>query len=416
MRAHDGVMSGRRRGAFLPAPSSFYCRTLSSTHPLASSQLYAQAIARQLNYGNPNFNFNNGAEGYEGLGMYTGIVESAGNGVSVNWHSYTIPVYIIRNRNQSRSQVYLVESQTSETLRPEVEPWIALREKFASVPMPLLSQCLFGQLPAEGTDKECIVINSATGEMWEMWGLGQFASGPHTGEWKFGNGAYCPNVAEWNGFPLRPTSGLSASGLPGVGGLITHEDLIEVLRGEITEFNHALDMSYPVTTGTYVAPAVGADHWPNELKEYETAKGEKKTNPAYLKDAVPEGSMYRLPYGAKIGEFTSLPGGKIETAIFNTLVNKGVIVRDHSGSCTFHIEDQHPMGSGYAYQPVNVYAGEHVGNGAEAMAEITATVGSGLTDPSLPTIKEVFAGPSSVVYKMMQYCAGELKQIEPFST
>lgn len=420
MRAHDAIASGRRRGAFVPLPNSWYRRTLGSSHPLAPSQLNAQSLARQLNYGNSSFNFNNGAEGYPGLGMTTGIVENAGYGVSLNYHSYTIPVYVIRNSSQPKVKVWLVGgSGTNEELRPEVEPWIALRKGFAEVPMPLLSQCLFGELPVEGTDKECIVIDLATGQMWEMWGLGQFAAGPHIGEWKFGDGEYQPSIATFNGFPTRSGGALSASGLPGIGGLITFQDLIEVLRGEITEFGHALDLSAHATSGEFVAPAVGADHFPNELKEYENGKGEKVVNPAYLKDAIPEGSMYRLPAGASIGEFSSLPGGKVETAIFNTLVNRGVIVRDHSGTGTFHVEGYTSMGSGCAYQPVNPYAGEHVGAGSEIFAEINETLrnaGSELLDKSLPTLTETFAGPKSVVYEMMQYCANELKQIEPFSS
>jgi hypothetical protein len=418
VRAHDGVMSGRRRGAFYPLPASFYRRTLSSSHPLASSQLYAQALARQLNYGNSSFNFNNGAEGYAGLGMANGIEENAGYGIALNWHAYTIPIYVIRNKNQPKVKVWAVESQTSEVLRPEVEPWIALQAAFSQVPMPLLSDVKFGQLQSEGTDKECVVIDLATGQMWEMWGLGQFASGPHAGEWKFGDGEYIGNIATCSGFPTRSGGALSASGLP-LGYPITFQDIIEVLRGEITEFGHALDLSVHSTNGEHVEPAVGSDHFPNELKEYENAKKEKVVNPAYLKDAVPEGMMVRLPFGASIKEFGSLPGGKIETVIFNTLVNRGAIVRDHAGSGTMTVEDYHSLGSPYMYQPVNPYAGEHVGAQASIFAEINATLataGSELKDTTVPTMTETFAGPNSVVYKMMQYCANELKQIEPFSS
>jgi hypothetical protein len=421
-------------------PNAVHRRLLGASHPLASDQKYAHALARQLNYNNPNFNFNN-LGGYEGMG-YGG--NSSGFNSIVAWKSFTNPIYVV-GPTQPKVKVWLVNEETPKSAE-ELSAEETLRTGsfnenvqagFLEVPMPELSKVLFGQLGSVGTDDQCIVWQPSTGGLWEMHRIAKFLhskeEGGHkvtAGEWKIGYGAF-HNANTWNG--IGTEAGLvSASGLYCAGGMITLQDIIEVLRGG--EIKHAIGMYAIVRRNEFIAPAVSHDTASNQFKEYENAKKEKVPNPAYTelgyetkakeeksesakgwRDAVPEGAWFRLPQEATAGEFSLT--GKVETAIFNAIRNYGLVVQDGGGACGIYVEDYHTLGSPYCYANVNPYGGYNTaGQDLAQMNAINAVIPSSWTDSTLPAFTEQFESTNSLVYKLWEKCAGSLQQIEPFSS
>src|SRR5205814_10643032 len=93
-----------------------------------------------------------------------------------------------------------------------------------------------GQVESAGTDAQAIIWDMGTGEIWEFHRLKKFKfdkeEGGHKvkkGEWKFGFGGY--HAGGWNAFSQPGKGFTSASGVYVGIGLITFQDIVEVLRG-----------------------------------------------------------------------------------------------------------------------------------------------------------------------------------------
>jgi hypothetical protein len=437
MRAGRAFESGRGQMPSVFLPNSVFRRRLAADAPLAStSAKFSAALARQLNYGNPNFNFNN-LGGYEGMGSATW---KAGYSTTINWKQFTHPVYIAPPGQPEVPVTLVVEEapvagvNAAEETPRSGEFFEALQLLFNSVPMPDPAKVLFGRLPSVGTDGTFVLYQPSTGRMWEMHRLSQFKTGPKAGQWKCGFGGF-HNAKTWNAIgklgPGPEFGATSASGLAVVEGLITFQDLIEVLRGG--SINHALSLAVIARRNEHLAPAISHDFGPNNHPTYVNAGGETVPNPAYetkgyesaaaeaggvgnLKkgyaDAVPEGSWYRLPESAVFEEF-ALPGGKLEKAIFEAIRKYGLVVRDASGTCAMYLENYQALGSPYSWSKVNPLAGSPFTEVDEIVNNIVPV---SWTDSTLPKLTETAAGPESALYKLYEKCASSLVQIEPFSS
>lgn len=405
-----------------------------------ADQKYARALGRQVNYGNPKYFASLSGAPYAGTG-YNGSKTNPiniGYQTVINERQFSQPIYVVP-ADQPKVKVWLVQSEPKigaelgpeETLN-EGEHAKGVQANFLEVPMPELSKVLFGQLPAIGTDGQMVIYQPSTGGMWEIFRLRQFKEaqegGPNKGDWKFANGGY-HNAKTWNGIGVNEVGYVSASGLSVSEGLITLQDLVEVLRGG--KIKHGLSGALSVKRNEFLAPAISHDTIPNGCRFLDN--GETEQNPAYWTkgyeneakedegegklaygwcDAVPEGSMFRLPFDSRPSDF-SLPGGPLETAIFEALREYGWMFRDGAGANnSFHMESYQAIGSPYCTAAVNPLAGAQ----PEKFEAINAVIPSSWTDSTLPTLEEEIQGPGSCVFTLLEKCGNEFEQIAPFAS
>jgi hypothetical protein len=402
-------------GPFSPfSPSGIFTRNMES-HPLASSQTYAKRLANQLSYSNPNYTYNGEAApkffGYGG----TGWGESAvGFQTTANIEKFTPSVFVVP-AGQPTEKVTLVNSAK------EAQPAgydNNLQASFNAVPMPTLSLVPAGVLTAGGTDKEICIIQG--NQMWEMWKL-EYVGGLG---WTFEFGAYvgpgsmhgaASAIDEWNGI-FTPGEGgqifgARASGLALIGGLISLQDLLEVLKAGtvagVSPIKHALGIAIPVTgkplEGNHAAPATRNDTANNVPAEHEG-----KANPAspYV-DEVPEGTWCTFPAASRPSEYGITK--PLAAAIYEAIRVYGLFVNDGSGDGVFYIESPVSLGSPYCYAKANPFAGASAVSGAYKYANEIAPSWPG---PAIP-LTEPQSGTTSFLSKQPWQ---ELQLLEPFSS
>ncbi len=257
-----------------------------------------------------------------------------------------------------------------------------LQSFLEEVPIPELAGVPSGRLTAEGgTDQEIAIWQPSTGRYWEFWRWGAFAPPEGYGA-TCQYGGYIANAREWNGI-LPNKWGARATSLALTGGLITLQDLVEVLEG--AKIKHALGVSLDVIAEEVIAPATRCDL----VVSTNTVKEEGgKANPAHgTVDAVAESRWFRFPPSSNAAEFGLTK--PLEVAIFEAIREYGLFV-DDGGSLRFSIESPVSMGSQYAFAKTNPLAGA-VGSGWHTFSFIPA----GMTSSLLPSFEESIAGTSS---------------------
>jgi hypothetical protein len=469
MRGGHILEAGRGQAPFVPIPQSAFLRKLEPGHPLApTSDMFSAALARQYNYANKNFDFNNGPGGYSGIGVNSPTLSAAVTGfaTTVSWSSFSNSVFVVDSSvPYTMQKVWMVAFEPKhEGLRPteenptEENPYTEnIQELFSEVPIPNPDLCLWPdteelwdtnklekvsalpgrkRLTAIGTDGQIVIVDRINNRLFEIFRFGQFREdqpwGPKKGDWKFSNGG-AHDLSTYNGLAYNDQGYVSASGVSQVALQISFQDLIEVLRGG--KIKHALGTAIAVRRTDHVPPAISNDSSSNQFPTYKNEAGATVPNPAYktlgypsaareeegeaglregYADAVPEGAMFRIDGDAEFGDFPGLPGGPLEREIFEAMRDFGLFVRDGGGTnCTLTLEDYHSLGSPYSYAKVNPLAGSGLPKVAERVNNVLPT---SWTDSTLPVMTELLAGTSSVVYGLFEKCAGSLQQIETFSS
>lgn len=417
MMRQASVLFSRHQAPLALAAANQFFRRLVTELPTSPSQADKEKLANQLYYSN---SAQSGKfYGYSGFGRAEAVNGFSNN---INWEAYSTPLYVVSGTT-TRVKLWLVEeSGAEETLRTSgAEPYPALREAYAEVPIPNASllPSVNGkqQIWAEGTDRQAAIWCPDTDELWEIHRLGKFATttgeGPVAGEWKFGYGSYAHPYSTSKG--VAPLGEMSASGLSGIAGNISLQDIVEVLRGDA--IRHALGISVYVRANEHLAPAKTNDSGMKAIPEY--MEDGITANPAYAAsepypDAIPEGLWCRFPPASRASEYGM--SGALEAAMYEAMREYGVVVRDGGGACSFYIEDPRTLGSPYSYAKVNPFSGAispHGGKTAEKLAAYLEDVPSSWTDASLPRLEEEFTGASSVFSKMPWR---ELEQLEPRSS
>ncbi|HEY5441990.1 MAG TPA: hypothetical protein VIJ68_00455, partial [Candidatus Saccharimonadales bacterium] len=242
----------------------------------------------------------------------------------------------------------------------------------------------------------------STDELWEMW---RFNGTP--GNYVFGFGGYMANVSSWNGIWSNGW-GARACGLASAGGLLTIQDIVDVLNGGTIQ--HALGISLGVIANSRTAPANRNDtstHTPQYELDGTTA------NPAYgFVDAVAEGTWCRLP--ASLNPATAMPGaGPIAIAIATAIRDYGLFVHDGGGSNTINLEDARVLGSPYSYAKVNPFYGSTGIASGMFDSYINSSAPVSWSDSTLRAISESLHGATSV---FSQIPWNQLQQLQPFSS
>lgn len=389
-------------------PSAVFSRKLAAGTPLAADQTPALKVANQLNYSNKSYTYNGEAApkfyGYSGKG----VLGAEGFSAVASFKSATPAVYFMPP-GATRIKVTFVNPTTGLA-----EPAGAkgnLQAGFNAVPYPDPTKIPHGQIWPEGTDKWVVIFDLATGEMWEMWRDAETEGAP-----TFKNGGYVPNIRAWNGiFPTQAEGawGARASGLACVGGMLTHQDIIEVMAGG--SIKHALAMALPVGGVSHVAPATRNDSKPHTAtpETYKNEAEETVTNPAFgLVDAVAEGTWFRLPEGFDVAGHLGGTPGKLELAIGEAWRVYGWFVNDSGGNCQLYVEDTRPLGSPYSYSKVNpFYNGD-----ASYSAYVNEFVPAAWGDAAAAPVTELMQGKKSVLFNLSQKLAPSLQVLEPFSS
>ncbi len=393
------------RPPFVYGPSSLFIEDATKLARSTSQEL-KEKFANQAYY-------NDAAQSGKFFG-YSGYAwAGAKYGCTINWNSFTVPRYHMPP-TAPRVKVWYVnpESENEEELYPAGHN-SNLQGEWLAVPVPNSAYVPLGSLAPEGTDKAVSICCPATGEEWEFHGFSQFKEGPLAGQWKAGAGAYTRTTNAFSG--MWPSGrGNSASGFGLMGGAISLQDLVNILRGK--PIGHALACAVPVTTGSVVAPSLHehGDHWTNTHEKLEDGV---TPNPAFGEvDAIPEGLWMAFPKELNPEELGIKQATEpIAYAMVVAGRDHGWCVRDHAGTLAFYLNDPRvlgaPSGGGpppYAGVAVNPFAGceslgkEEIANYIKAYA--------GMTDPTLPAITETFLSASSVFSKVL---FRELEQLEP---
>lgn len=398
-RVGRAFAGGRWQRAMTPfGPGSIFTRN-NEAAPRSASQIVARKMANQLNYSNPNYSYDGKAApsfyGYEGEGL-TGA--KYGFQINASATEFT-PSLLEVPAGLATQKVTYVNYLTKEP-RPKGAA-NNLQSFFEAVPVPPVSAFPAGSFVPGGTDKAVCIWRPSTDEMWETWKW-EGVEGAYT----FGYGGYIPEVSKSNGIftvGAEGAWGSRACGLYLIGGMITMQDMVEVLRGG--KIKHALAMSIPVTANSTTPPATRHDSMASIPKEFEG-----KLNPAYPNlDAVAEAAWFCFPPGSKASEFGINEATELlATAVFNAIREYGVTVVDSSGTnCLFYIELANSLGSPYSYAKVNPFPGQ-------SFTSFVPSSGPGSwTDPSLDAFTEQIHGLSSVWIKQPWK---ELQVLEPFAS
>lgn len=423
--------SGRWQKPFLPfSPTSIFTRDM-TTHPRASSQVEARKLANQMNYANKNFvnkeGFNGAVApsfyGYAGIGYGE---NKLGFQTVVNLSSFTPAVFIVP-AGYPTQKVTLVNN-----LREPREAGYDnnLQNSFNAVPVPLLELVPAGKLTSEGTDKELVILQlSANGleveKAWEMW---SFAGTEGNQSFQYGaciapgsTHGFNGKPSEWNGI-FTPGEGgqiygARATGLACMGGLITHQDLVEVLRtpeGEDPIIRHALEIASVCNINEHVAPATRNDTIRAIPKEHE---GE--SNPAYPEhDGLREGAFFALPPEAHYSEFgISRKTEPLTVAVFRGIQKHGMFICDSGGTNSLYLQWYGSLGTPFSpllNAKVNPFAGASgVAEGYKKANEVTP---ASWTDESLPHITQALGSSGGGVMEKLLPAAASLEVLEPFAS
>jgi hypothetical protein len=437
---------------FIPGSANIFTRNNESS-PRAASQLLAKAATNQFNYSNVNWSYNGAAApsfyGYSGYG-FNGLKPGfATTAAAADQGLFVVPA------GQATVKVTLVNNKHEIEGSPRAG-LAKLQTYFEAVPVPTLELVLPGILAGEGTDEPCCIYQPSTGKMWDIWRL-KFVEGIG---WTFQYGAYIGpgseagfngKVSEWNGI-YQPAFGgevfgTRASGLVDIAGLITMQDLVEVMRGK-PDFGHVLGLIIGTTKpeggkDIHVAPATKNDSGtaanshpflPNNINAGTFSYTEEKPNGAYTEgspkgfiDGVPEGTHLILPKGIKVEEFAAITG-TIAKAFFRTLAKYGMVTIDRTTSgCIIPIEIPAALGSPYTGQEANAKVNPIAGyTGAgdwtsytwgHGYTKVSQFVPASWTDPTLPTITEEPVGTASWVMSVLgSEAMRQLEVLEPYAS
>ena len=407
MRVARAVQAGRGQGSLqLYDPNSIFRRKLASNATLATDQTPALKLANQCNYGNSSYSYNNTTAplfyGYSGLG-YGGHNVNFQN--TLNFSGGTIALYIV-DSFVSTQTVTLVQSD-GVTPRPAGAN-NNLQAGFNAVPVPDVTKIPQGQIWPAGSDKAVTIWRPTTNELWELW---EMSGSPSA--YVFQYGGYTNAASSFNGI-WGNGWGTSASGLGNNGGVISIQDVIDVLHG--LPIRHALKIDLQVIANSRVAPAVRNDTNANTsattIPQFE-ADG-TTANPAYsgFPDAVPEGTWLRFP--TNFNPSSAMPSaGPLALAIAAAIRDYGIYVSDGSGNCNLKMEDPRVLGSPYSYAKINPFTGSTGPAAGYFDSYINNNVASTWTDATLAKITEPFSGSGNL---LVQIPWQQLQVLEPFSS
>lgn len=259
-----------------------------------------------------------------------------------------------------------------------------LQERCEAVPVPILALVPSGSIwTPTGTDKWVCFWQPSTDSLWEFW---EFKGTP--GAYMAGYGGFITNVSTRTGiFPN--TWGARATSLALCGGMLSIQDIIEVLRGG--SINHAFGVNLAVTKPVNesekgpIAPATRFDASVNNesLKEY----------------GVAESNWFRLAPHA-IGTYIDSETEPLATAMDQAMQTYGFFVCDTSGgNVTINVQSMQHAASIYAHEKINPYAGLKSPTAPyfDWNASQFNSYSKSLKDLLLPLLKEV---PSEVLKKI----------------
>ncbi len=402
MRGARTSSGTRAQSPFNPLPASIFNRLVTGL-PVTASRTAAERISNQLAYN-----------------------RNAGSGDAwAHWNGYAGPGYINAGKGRSKLQigtfslsVFVVPAGQPTTrvtyvnALGEPEPPGAanhLQSYWEHVPLPTLAEIPSGHLICPiGTDKWLCVIQG--NRMWEFW---KFNPEANTAQY----GGFVSNLSQWNGI-FTNGWGARATGLAQIAGMISTQDMVEILQGK--KLKHALCVDLPVTKtgGAPVPPATRKDENENTLQEWPGAE----PNPAYgVVDAVAEGSWSRFPPAAKPGEYGIHQATEpIAWAIFEAIREYGLFVSDSAGQSTptFYVQFPTELGSPYAWARVCPYYkapaewGKYMeGEGSgENKGWVPLSMALQNGKPVLPAIEEENVGTVSALSKQPWQT---LEQLEP---
>jgi hypothetical protein len=427
MRVARTVMGGRGQAPLqlYGINTSIFHRKLASNATLSNDQTAAYLLSNQLSYGNPNYSWN----GTDAAPSFYGYPSSgpAANQANMGWAgypigyettigytAYTIPVYVVDSTVPNQKVTYVSfadgNSYLANTYTVHLPGWSNnLQNFFNAVPVPDVTKIPQGQIQSDATDGHAVIWRPSTNELWEMW---RFNGSP--GSYVFGFGAYIANVNTFNGI-FTNGWGARACGLASAAGLLTIQDVVDVLRGGAIK--HALGISIPVTANSHTAPATRNDSSSHTYPTHPYVNDDGVTpnlsaaNSGFI-DAVAEGTWCRLP--ASFNPATAMPGaGPLALAIATAIRDYGLFVHDGGGNCAINLEDARALGSPYSYAKVNPFAGSTGAAAGFYDAYINNNVPGSWTDSTLPKVTEVLHGPSSV---FSQIPWQQLQVLQPFSS
>jgi hypothetical protein len=363
------------------------------------SQVNALKIANQMNYQRSSYSYDGGAApkffGYSGVGYSK---ESGLAIVKANMLEFTPTVFVVP-ADQPTQKITFVNAAG------EPEPPGAasnLQSVLEAVAVPDVTKIPGGALTQEpNTDANTVFLQPSTGKMWEFWRL-KGVPGAYTCRYA----GFTANMSQFLG--VYPNNwGSRATSLCLLGGLITMQDLVDVMRGG--KINHAIGVILPATGPGWVSPATRSDAGEGNYFSGIPEKHEGVANPAYPNtDAVPEGSMYGFHPESRASDYGLT--GRLEAAGFEVIRVKGMVVIDGGGPTssapvTFNIESPLSLGSPYAYARVNPIAQAPFSTG-------TSYIPSSWADSSLPAITEQIHNEAPNIFSKLPWQT--LEALEPF--
>ena len=240
----------------------------------------------------------------------------------INIDSYSFPIYIVPSTQPTVPVKAVIWDNPTLTF-----PALAkLQSQWRTVPLPIAFQA------SAGTDASAIVIQPATGKVWEFWLARETgarvrnSTGTQVPEWGARWGGQIDNFGlnpgYWSTTPEGYKFGTAASGIPLLAGMLTIEEL---QRGVI---DHIVGVGIPESlAGSWSFPAQRTD-------------GESRG-----KFSIPEGAIFRLPADLDLDTITMAPLARM---IAKAVRKHGMIVTDRSGAVSF-----------VAQNPVNLYPEGH---------------------------------------------------------
>jgi hypothetical protein len=385
----NGRSNGAQSGEPWYSPTSIF-RTRVDKAELEPNQEQALKLANQFKYGEANYTYNGEPApkfyGYSGVGY--GLFTPNGGPIMLEG-SY--PVYRMP-ASHPREKITLVNG-SGEPLAPGAKE--NLQAPFEAVPIPSPGTIAKEErLQALGTDEAVVFWCPETDEMWACW---RFGGSP--GAWTFQVGEYIHPVSTFDGILANPEWGVNAVGLGCVGGLITMQDLVDVLRGG--QINHALALSACVLTGEHVAPASKNDD--HEVANTVAETPEKTPNPAHgLVDAISEGARFRLKPTLYLPAVMPA-AGPISLAIGTALQRYGCFVMNGSSGIGFYTQDPRSLGTPWSTCKWNPFA-----TATHWASKINRFVSSACTDPSLPTMTDKYTSETKGVLDLIPWQYMEL--------
>jgi len=291
-----------------------------------------------------------------------------------------LPVTIQPPSSYSPSLYVVPAGQPTQKVKVPAEH-VGLQEQCEAVPVPTAALIPSKSIwTPTGTDKWVCFWQPSTNKMWEFWTF----EGTE-GSYKAGYGGFVEGVSNWNGIYAN-LEGARATSLSLCGGMISIQDLIEVLLGG--GIRHALVVNLPVTKPIEsekgpIPPATRCDEQMNDT--------------AVEADGVAESNWFRLaPH--TISTYINTSTEPLAAAIDQAMQTYGFFVGDSAGSATINVQSMQHAGSVYAYEKINPFAGLKAPT--EPYYDWNASqygYADSLYDPSLPLLKEV---PAKVLLKI----------------